>query len=200
MLNQLNRLLLLEHGALAGGAGARPQVSSAELTFRLRSRPDPYLLMHCDHEEYDRTTAVFIVSLSHGSQPTVLSGRPNTTASNARCRAASEDVNNAACASDRAGAATFLPLHACHSRPVGDAPRDVVAVHVRWTAEPPTAVALAHMLHSLSLSRRCEAGEVASYCSAPPQPPLVQGDADRSPAIERAGTCVRGRGKASCIP
>ena len=234
LLNGLNQLLLLEHGAPAGGDGERPpQVSSAELTFRLRSRPEPYLLLHCDHEEHDPTTAVFTVGLSHGSQlslhvrpgasvlyvratrtsllhavrtrgagqlaprrhalyvrgtrtslgraertmyrgttgshPTVLSGWPNTTASDARCRAASDGGGNVACASDRAGAATYLPLHACHSRPVGTAPRDVVAIHVRWTTEPPAAVAVGHMVHALA--RRCEDGDVASYCSAPHELP-----------------------------
>ena len=69
LLNALNGLLLLEHGPPAGGGGERPpQVSSAELTFRLRSPPEPYLLLHCDHEEHDPTTAVFTVGLSHGSQ------------------------------------------------------------------------------------------------------------------------------------
>ena len=69
LLNALNGLLLLEHGTSAGGGGERPpQVSSVELTFRLRSPPEPYLLLHCDHEEHDPTTAVFTVGLSHGSQ------------------------------------------------------------------------------------------------------------------------------------
>ena len=122
-----------------------------------------------------------------GSHPTVLSGWPNTTASDARCRAASDGGGNVACASDRAGAATYLPLHACHSRPVGTAPRDVVAIHVRWTTEPPAAVAVGHMVHALA--RRCEDGDIASYCSAPhelshdshePAPELVMGvDAER---------------------
>ena len=170
LLNALNGLLLLEHGTSAGGGGERPpQVSSVELTFRLRSPPEPYLLLHCDHEEHDPTTAVFTVGLSHGSHPTVLSGWPNTTASDARCRAASDGGGNVACASDRAGAATYLPLHACHSRPVGTAPRDVVAIHVRWTTEPPAAVAVGHMVHALA--RRCEDGDVASYCSAPHELP-----------------------------
>jgi hypothetical protein len=165
----------------------------------LRSRPEPYLLLHCDHEEQDPTTAVFIVGLSHGSQPTVLSGWPNTTASDARCRAASDGGGTVACASDRAGAATYLPLHTCHSRPVGTAPRDVVAIHVRWTTEPPAAAVVGHRVHELA--RRCGDGEWASsHCSArhtschttlhtsPPAGAGVMGDAlppDRPPTVQQ---------------
>jgi hypothetical protein len=206
LLNSLNQLLLLEHGTPAGGGGERPpQISSAELTFRLRSRPEPHLLLHCDHEEHDPTTAVFTVGLSHGSLPTVLSGWPNTTASDARCRTASDGGGNVACASDRAGAATYLPLHTCHSRPVGTAPRDVVAIHVRWTTEPPAAAAVGHMVHALS--RRCEDGDVASYCrsssarhtrcqtplhtTGPPE--LVMGDAVGAvPRVDRPPTTCGG--------
>ena len=206
LLNGFNRLLVVEHGtAAAGGSEERPpQISSAELTFRLRSRPEPYLLLHCDHEEQDPTTAVFIVGLSHGSQPTVLSGWPNTTASDARCRAASDGGGTVACASDRAGAATYLPLHTCHSRPVGTAPRDVVAIHVRWTTEPPAAAVVGHRVHELA--RRCGDGEWASsHCSArhtschttttlhtsPPAGAGVMGDAvppDRPPTVQQCET------------
>lgn len=123
MLNKLNKRLQAWHFS---------QIASVELTFRLRSPPERHLLLHCDNDDYDPRSAVFMVALSNGSAATVLSGAPNVTASDTRCRDA-DSSTTAACASDRAGAATYYPIHACHSRPVGTAPRDVVAVHVRWT-------------------------------------------------------------------
>lgn len=144
MLNALNELLLER----------ATQISSAELTFQLRSRPETYLMLHCDNEERDPRTALFTVALRHGSQATVLSSSADTTASDARCKAASDHHGlTAACASDRAGAATYLPLHVCHSRPAARsqraALRDVAAVHVRWTQEPPAAEEVAHMVQEL---------------------------------------------------
>jgi hypothetical protein len=128
------------------------QIASVELTFRLRAPPEQHLLLHCDNDDYDPRSAVFIVGLSNGSAPTVLSGAANVSASDARCRDA-DPSTTAACASDRAGAATYYPIHACHSRPTGVERRDVVAVHVRWTehGELPPAEVVARVVDDISL-------------------------------------------------
>ena len=144
MLNKLNERMRAMHKA---------QIVSVELTFRLRAPPEQHLLLHCDNDIYNPRSAVFMVGLSNGSAPTVLSASWRVTASDARCRDA-DPSNTAACASDRAGAATYYPIHACHSRPIGTAPRDVVAVHVRWSdMAVPLATVVAHVVDEVDYSQ-----------------------------------------------
>ena len=148
MLNKLNERM----ARIWPPSERRAQIASVEITFRLHSPPEKHLLLHCDNDNYDPRSAVFIVGLLNGSAPTVLSGAANVSASDARCRD-TDPSTTAACASDRAGAATYYPIHVCHSRPVGSEPRSVAAVHVRWTehGELPSAEMVARVVDDISL-------------------------------------------------
>jgi len=144
MVERLNRLnLQLGHG--------NAQITSVELTYLFGQHPAPPLVFHRDNG-VDSTSAVFIVSLRNGSQPTVINCDPPTATSDARC-AASQQTDGARrlCRGSAAGAATYFPLHTCHARPTApdrpDERRDVVAVHVTWSA-PPSVALLRTLLQS----------------------------------------------------
>lgn len=165
LLNAVNRAMVLESPLVEGSSPMaqvssveleRPivrtpaQISSVEFTFQLRRTHEQHLILHVDNQVHDSRSALFIVSLRNGSMPTVLSSDPLTSCSEERCSDASDGGPVAACASDRAGAASYLPLHVCHARPPASAStgrRDVVAVHVRWSGTPPPATTVARMVH-----------------------------------------------------
>lgn len=151
LLNHLNRAMMLDSTLL--GSSPIAQVSSVEFTFQLRPEHERHLILHRDNRVHDSRSALFIVSLRNGSMPTVLSSDPLTSSSDELCSDASDGGPIATCASDRAGSASYLPLHVCHARPPATASsgrRDVVAVHVRWSEEPPAAAVLARMVHEIA--------------------------------------------------
>ena len=153
VLNKLNRAMMLDRLPLVGSSPIA-QVSSVEFTFQLRPVHERHLILHRDNQVRDSRSAAFIVSLRNGSMPTVLSSDPLTASSDERCSDASDGGPVAACASDRAGSASYLPLHVCHARPPASASsgrRDVVAVHVRWSEVPPAATTVARMVHESAL-------------------------------------------------
>ena len=111
------------------------QLLDAELTFYMGGRHSSAHLFHVDCEENDNRTAVFIVSLRKGSRATILSEHPTKCGSTLDA--------GVGCTRTEAGAASYFPLHICHTRPSHTLPntrRDVAAVHVHWSVAPPAVL------------------------------------------------------------
>ena len=152
------------------------QVVSVELTFQLRKQHPPApRIWHVDHAFDDNSTGVFIVALGEGSAATRLSAEEATWGAEARCAALADSDEGGACAATSPGAATYLPLRACHARPAAPlhtaaaVRRDVAAVHVGWAPHaPPIPLLLRHWQQSTHPLRCAPLVDEEQACSSEP--------------------------------